>query len=148
MKQEYADIRKAMGEPLWFDEVGCPRYAPFHPTLLNDIYADYAVLLVVKCQNCGEEFTVAVSESSVSRTKSGVFAPFLDKSISAGNVFLYGDPPIHRDAAGNTMNTIAVKVVEFWRREGGYREWKRDESLEMMFPVEQPEETQDDTAGR
>lgn len=29
MKQAYDDITSRLGNPLWWDEAGCPRYVPF-----------------------------------------------------------------------------------------------------------------------
>jgi hypothetical protein len=41
----YKDLRERLGEPLWHDAEGVPRYAPFEPSLLG-IYDRWAVLFV------------------------------------------------------------------------------------------------------
>jgi len=62
VKRHYSDIISRIAEPpTWFDENGTPRYGPFSPDLLPDIYAVQACLLLIRCQNCGTEFKVSMS---------------------------------------------------------------------------------------
>ena len=61
----YRDLRDKLGEPIWHDEHGVPRYAEFHPSLLG-IYDDWAVLFVVRCQSCGMCFDCASGLATMS----------------------------------------------------------------------------------
>ena len=37
MLRDYFDIRSRLGEPLWFDDNGVPRYVPFTPGMAQTI---------------------------------------------------------------------------------------------------------------
>jgi len=122
MKRYYTDIISRIPDaPEWFDENGTPRYDEFHPDLLPDIYAREACLLVVRCQACGTEFRVGMSWSQ--------FDAVIRKERSlrdriASNEIEYGDPPnMECCAAGPTMNSEPVRVLEFW--ESPRCEWER-----------------------
>lgn len=124
MLQPYKDIVSRLGQPLWWDEVGCPRYEPFTPRLCNNIYAIEAVLVKIGCQGCRKRFLVAITR--------GAFVPYdtLRVDIMDG-VLHYGDPPPHSDcAAGATMNCLDLRVVEYWRMSPLF-EWVRDETYEL-----------------
>lgn len=118
MLPNYSDITSRLGEPLWWDEHGVPRYEPFHPQWC-DVYANYAALILIACQNCGREFIVGVS---VSETKHAIFhraSIELPTPNSLGS-FYYGDPPRHAEEgvclAGDTMTSVPKRVLEFWHR--------------------------------
>lgn len=150
MNQHYPDLIDKLGEPMWWDERGVPRYLPFRPGLLNDIYAREAVLLKISCQGCGREFIVADSYSAVDIVldKARTLTERVkDKSIH------WGDPPnINCCGAGPTMNCEDLDVLEFWRRHHNeylgddgivmdnekYFRWKRIPELEIHL-IDKPE---------
>jgi hypothetical protein len=53
MHNYYKDIiSKIPEEPQWFDEEAVPRYCPFTPDKLANIYADECALVLIQCQGC------------------------------------------------------------------------------------------------
>lgn len=131
MVPRYEDIRALAPdcEPLWHDHYGVPRYAPFHPSLL-DVYARWAVLYEIECDACRQRLMVGQSWSEFD------FRPLLPRRIAVDNLIVdlhYGDPPYHEcPGAGESMNCNDLRVVEFWRRER-ITEWKRDPSREKAL---------------
>lgn len=124
MKQSYHDITDKLGAPLWWDEAGCPRYLPFHPHQCNSIYTREAILLEIVCQACPCRFQVALAYH--------FFGPKLLTQLKDHQLH-YGDPPRHEcPAAGETMNSEPVQVLEFWEREShnGTGNWNRRPELE------------------
>ena len=130
--QSYPDIVSKLGQPLWYDEAGCPRYAPFKPRLCNNIYAHEAALVEIACQECGQRFQVAISRDSLDTWR--IWA-----SIATDQSLHYGDPPCFDCVAGATMNCIDLRVLEYWYRdaETGY-DWVRDEKFEIV--LEEPDD--------
>ena len=135
LKQPYKDILRIAGvDPLWYDEVGVPRYEPFQPKLANDIYADECALVLLACQYCGREMQCCVSYNRMRRfLVSGKppeeFDPeycYLADLFTHG-VVGYGDPPCcsvdGELCTGATMSPMELRVLEYWRRIGG--EWMR-----------------------
>jgi hypothetical protein len=123
MRTDYIDIRsRIQEEPGWFDEAAVPRYCPFTPDAMSNIYAREAVLVLAACQSCGHHFRLAMSRPSGS--------PSLATDIRKRTLY-YGDPPnIGCCAAGPVMSVVELKVLKYWRRELG-QEWARDSSLEV-----------------
>ena len=122
MRASYQDIRECIAaEPLWYDENGTPRYAPFHPGLCADIYARRAVLLEIACQSCGQRFLAALSEGPMDR-------PWLKHFVEDKTIH-YGDPPRH-DCVGDTMNCDDLRVTEYWDRE---HDWRRVPEMEVAL---------------
>ena len=106
MNSTYEEIIMALGPPRWWNEDAAPRYVPFSPRALANIYAAECVLEEVACQGCEERFRVAMSQSAASKAMYGdwVFPPH------------YGDPPnINCCAGGPTMNVEFIRVVEHWK---------------------------------
>ena len=141
MLNSYLDIRSRIPEPpLWWDENGVPRYVPFTPDETADIYAQECALVLIACQSCGTEFSVAFSWSQI------VFVPLTLERVKALH---YGDPPnIGCCPAGATMNCDDLRVLEFWRKGGdeftelrdghrvclpGYFDWRRVPELEISL---------------
>lgn len=141
MLQKYDDIVEKLGRPFWWDEVGCPRYKKFHPSLCNNIYASQAVLLEIACQNCAVRMTVALSWDKAEGLFSSRECPDLEKRVKEGWIH-YGDPPAHEFTPGKlchsgmTMNCIDIRVCEFWKREDF--EWKRTPELEIEIEEIKP----------
>lgn len=130
MLASYDDILSRIAEePLWYDEHGVPRYEPFHHDMLSNIYADWAVLLLISCAACGRRFKVALSGSRY-------FSP-----MGHPHKRHYGDPPRHGDergrCAGETMNCNDEKVLEVWQEGLTERfKWDRIPDLEGMIDCE------------
>ena len=132
MLQGYQDIIKKLGEPLWWDEVGCPRYEEFKPSLCNDIYISEAALVRIACQSCGHKTLVGMSWSKSSCVFSAHPPNPLSDQIKDGYIH-YGDPPPH-NCCGDTMNCLDLKVLQFWKKERAFHNWERDSSLEIELP--------------
>jgi len=137
MKAYYEDIRKRIKEePKWFDENGVPRYDEFHPKLSPNIYADEVALLEIKCQNCGRRFLVELNWDMNDKIFRNI--PSLEARIKNNSIH-YGDPPIHlidgEPCVGNSMNSVPLKVVQFWRR-GIDKGWVRVKKLEKTIDVD------------
>ena len=116
MLPSYDDIRSRISEePKWWDEHGVPRYEPFHPDMLG-IYDSEAALIEIQCQRCGKTFLVGIGweKTRIFLTEGRYARP------TAGNIgsYHYGDPPRHGwtegCVAGDTMNCVSIRVVEFW----------------------------------
>ncbi|WP_226550745.1 hypothetical protein [Celeribacter naphthalenivorans] len=103
----YEDILSRIFEPvLWFDENAVPRYSDFSPDRVANIYAQEVVLLLIRCQACCREFRVALSSSEIK--------PVLASKIEA-QALRFGDPPnVQCCPTGPTMNSISVRVLEYW----------------------------------
>jgi hypothetical protein len=149
MNYNYADITSKIPEkPRWWDEEAVPRYCDFTPYETSHIYADEAALVLIKCQNCGEEFKVAFSmsamkgmvhygqegvERAVINRLSGKFYASLADLIRSRKIH-YGDPPnIECCASGPTMNCDDIQVLEYWKHEPGNFTWTRDHNLEIFL---------------
>lgn len=131
MNHDYADIRERISEPIcWWDESAVPRYRPFSPEETADIYADETVLMFVECQNCGTGFHVCLSVSMMGKARGRSDLADLIRT----NEIHFGDPPnIDCCPSGPTMNSVPRRVIEYWSRRGGTREWQRDGSLEVAI---------------
>lgn len=131
MKESYEDITSSIEKkPLWWDENGTPRYWTFDPNITPDVYAREAVLMLVRCQNCGTEFDVSLTSSALEY--SGGPKPHLDDLIRSGMIH-YGDPPnTFCCPPGASMNSIPVKVLQYWKRDrDAFFGWKRVTELEV-----------------
>jgi hypothetical protein len=129
MRAAYGDITQRIAEePKWWDENGVPRYSVFSPDDTPNIYAREAVLYLIACQECGAEFEVTEDWS----WWPGRETP-LSQVLQTG-LLHYGDPPRHGGPqgcrAGDTMNSIPKRVLQFWRQEQG--EWRRVAELEAV----------------
>ena len=145
MHAAYDDIldiaRMAGWKPVWFDENGTPRFNAHHPKHAPDIYAREVALLEIGCQECQREFLVQLSSGPRDRMHAflrGRKLVTLADKVRDGTLH-YGDPPRHGDevdrcAAGDTMNCIDLRVVEFWVYE---REWRRVPELERAIAQQQ-----------
>lgn len=129
MLNDYADIIERIPEPpLWWDEFGVPRYCAFDPDKVGNVYAREAVLFEIACQSCGRRFHVVRSSGK---------APAIADAIASHELH-YGDPPnVGCCAAGHTMNSVPLQVMEYWRRDQttGFA-WERDRALEVAINVE------------
>lgn len=141
MKEAYKDIISRIDSPpLWWDECGVPRFDTFHPRMLADIYAHEAALCEVACQSCGCRYMVAFSQGSFGHLRS------LADCIR-DNAMAWGDPPnTPCCAAGATMTSDFVRVVQYWHR-GGIREWEREHSVELAQATRDAAQPQERTDG-
>jgi hypothetical protein len=138
MLPDYADIVTRLGDPLWWDRNGVPRYEPFHPHHCG-VYAKYVALLLVTCQNCRREFKVA-SEWPKEFIRGEVELP---SPTSIGS-FHYGDPPRHdweKCLVGDTENSEPRRVLEFWHCDvcsKDAKEWNWHRHPECELEVKEP----------
>ena len=118
-----------------------PLYGPFSPDLLPDIYAVQACLLLIRCQNCGTEFKVSMSFGRYDIRLKRARSSLKDRIIS--NEIHYGDPPnMHCCPAGPTMNSVPLRVLEFWMFGDRARasKWKRVPDLEREIKCDWADE--------
>ncbi len=134
MHRCYSDILELTEKkPVWFDEQAVPRFCEFSPAEV-DVYAHECALVEIACQGCDHRFKVAI----VADTHDG--DPSIANAIRANEVH-YGDPPnIQCCAAGPTMSSMSVRVIEYWTRQGpggvSLDVWVRDRTLEIELPDE------------
>jgi hypothetical protein len=147
--QHYTDILSRISEPpKWFDENGTPRYCTFEPYMIANIYAKECALMEVSCQACNRGFVVAIDRAKALAKAQAYEAKgphFVLADIIRSHKIHYGDPPnVHCCDAGNTMNSIPRRVLEYWHRQqttiyqNGFEycsadasDWERDQSLEI-----------------
>ncbi len=139
MNHHYSDITDKLGEPLWWDENAVPRYCEFSPQDTANIYRDECALVLIRCQNCGREFKVAFSDSRSARYLRRAIAEKTAPGIAdriRDNTLHYGDPPnIHCCPSGPTMNSVPIRVLEYWRLNRAAWEMVRDTALEKPLEV-------------
>ena len=131
MHHHFGDIRERIdGKPKWWDENGVPRYCKFSPDETANIYRNECALCVIACQNCGHAFQVAFSEDS---TGLEFERPSLSELIDDRKLH-YGDPP-NADccAAGASMNSVMMRVIEYWKTPEGEFGLVRDHAREVRF---------------
>jgi hypothetical protein len=138
MYQPYFDIREKLGEPLWHDANGVPRYVPFAPSESANIYAQFVALMEIRCQGCGKLMLVEANWDVMNATMdlgnphdniSEELIVWDDKGqnpipkaglpkVGEAGAFTYGDAPWHGDnqCSGTTMTTSVNRIVEFWKR--------------------------------
>lgn len=132
MNQRYHELLAALGAPQWFDEHAVPRFIPFAPGECANIYADQVLLVEIRCQACRTPFRVAFSESLASLLVKRITAPRLFDAVAHGGPH-YGDPPnVACCAAGPTMNSEPIRVIEAWERPDPF-EWVRRPELEIAL---------------
>jgi hypothetical protein len=137
MLRDYDDIKTKLGDPIWYDDNGVPRYDPFKPDMCG-VYDDQVVLLEIACQDCGKKFKVAECwDKHRAMWKAIENRNWIDiNSIEplptkSGKWFYhYGDPPNH-GCVGDTMNSEPIRVLEFWHKEDF--KWVRDVSQEIEW---------------
>lgn len=134
MLPAYEDITRRLGEPLWYDRHGVPRYDPFRPDMCG-VYACYTALLEIECQGCGKRFKTAVDYPSYELCGGRLWWPQLPTAEDEGD-FRYGDPPPHDCpggglCAGSTMGSVTRRILEFWVKDGF--EWTRRREYEFAY---------------
>ena len=143
MHPSYEDITSRIAEaPSWWQSGGVPRYGEFTPEQSSSIYAREVALVEIACQGCDTRFRVVFDADQTAQFQGeGLAEAIRDCTLH------YGDPPnTGCCAAGASMNSIPIAVVEYWSRchqqyvEGTrivdwdrYNEWKRDPLLEGPF---------------
>lgn len=139
MLPDYADIRDRLGEPIWWDGNGVPRYDPFRPDMLG-VYDTFALYVEIECQSCAERFLVGEG-----RSRLDLMSPFTappETFLTWATGYHYGDPPAHTHprhpgglCGGTSMNVIDRRIVEAWERvfrdRVGY-EWVRHPEIETI----------------
>jgi hypothetical protein len=147
MHNSYKDITSRISEPpWWWDECAVPRYCVFTPDEAANIYADQVVLLEIHCQQCDYKYLVCMSFDSMQQYRIKLENPMTVEQVKQLH---YGDPPNYSCCAGSTMNSVPVKVVEFWAKGGKryvkdgivtnpteYFKWRRHPELEIEIVPE------------
>lgn len=143
MYPSYEDITSRIPEaPGWWQEGGVPRYGVFTPRETASIYANEAALVEIACQSCDARFHVSFHADKMDAYEGRSVADLI-----RSDSLHYGDPPnTGCCAAGATMSSINVRVVEYWSKDHAqfvkkgvitdyerYSEWKRDPLLEGPF---------------
>lgn len=125
VKQAYDDISQLLGPPKWWDENGTPRYVDFGTAYVADPYCDEAALMEIACQSCGERFMVArTSNRHLPHRADSIAVDIADRNLH------YGDPPwFDCCPSGYTMNSVPLKVVQYWTRQTGT--WRRLMTMEQ-----------------
>lgn len=128
MKRNYTDITDRLGEPLWWDDQGVPRYVPFHPGVIDVMRV--VALMEIRCQECHKVFKVASAWNNTSC--------IMPTPESAGSL-TYGDPPfVMCCRAGYTMCSEELRILEMWQfdvmrpRE---EQWRRLPEYEFEFII-------------
>jgi hypothetical protein len=149
MHRNYEDIIQRAGDPLWYDDQGVPRYEAFKPGMC-DVYAGFVAYLRIHCQECLEELKVATSvDAGIVDVDLPIKPPLPPTSrvIQIGKPkehttndpwqyvgdFNYGDPPDHH-CTGDSMGSVPMEIVEFWKRNLETQEWVRDSNYEFKLP--------------
>ena len=129
MHPDYSDITSRLGKPLWWYDRGAaiPRYDSFRPDMCG-IYDHVAALCIIRCQCCHMEFPVSVEFDRMGQIQRGPEGTHVFREImfpnaeDPGDFDAWGDPPRHCHmegtcAAGDTMSSEFVRIVEFWIRD-------------------------------
>lgn len=141
MKALYEDILALTDkEPDWYDMAGVPRFAKFDPERCPNIYAKEVILLRIQCQNCQRKFNVEMHWDCYKGRQS------ISEAIGKGDLgyIHYGDPPRHGTgpdgkwlcAAGDTMNSEQIKILEFWTKGEHGIGWERKPEYEIEWEDE------------
>jgi hypothetical protein len=117
----YEDIRDRLGEPLWHDQNGVPRYAEFHPDLLG-VYDVWALEMIVTCEGCGREFLCCSGIKHYAG--SGPFEILTTPGQAMDYLLGWGDAPWHMlgdIGCPGTTNRADFTPLRLWHR--GDAEW-------------------------
>jgi hypothetical protein len=151
----YDDIISRLGPCKWFDGQGVPRYEDFHPDLC-DIYNCYVAYLEIACQSCDKRFFVASEMDFMDMHSTNFTLPLrplngnekkineVERKLDGSNgsispweqiaSFHYGDPPRHDDClSGVTMNSVPIRIIEFWKKDAKGFNWVRDPDYEFVL---------------
>ncbi|PWE49178.1 hypothetical protein DEM26_15110 [Thioclava sp. NG1] len=121
MHCHYKDILSRIATPPdWFDENAVPRWGRFLPFSVANFYAKETALAEIRCQACQRIFQVAFSELNMQpprlKKELGEEHARLAEVIEA-KLLHYGDPPnIDCCSSGPTMNSVPLRVLEYWHR--------------------------------
>jgi len=117
----YEDLlSRIVDPPEWWDENAVPRWCPFSPERIANLYARQVCLLLIRCQNCHTPFNVAMSWHPL---HPGPMEPL---SEFAPDGLFWGDPPnVDCCFSGPTQMSETLRVLEFWQRDPKTREWVR-----------------------
>ena len=147
MLANYRDIKSRIAEsPKWYDSNGTPRYNDFTPSLSPNIYAKQVVLLLIRCQNCGQAFSVEMNWDELKGIESrhdrfdfsAQMQSFISLKRPSWSPLHYGDPPPH-NCVGDTMNCIDVRILEFWTRSSSW-DWERISKYEVELEQGVPDD--------
>jgi hypothetical protein len=127
MKTNFYDITSKLGEPLWWNENGVPRYCEFNIDCITP-YSIECALVKIRCQSCHKEYVVSI-----------IRLPWYDLDTIQDKILNknlhYGDPPNTECClSGCTMNSDTLEVLQYWYLNKNL-EWMRDNKYEIKFDV-------------
>lgn len=132
MRPSYDDILSQIATPpLWYDEMAVPRYCTFAPKRAANPYCREIVLAEIRCQHCRKKWFIAISGMN-----HGGYS--IAREINTKQL-CFGDPPMHSEnqeigvtcSAGYSMQTITMRVLEYWLLNMEDHKWYRDPTLEI-----------------
>ncbi|WP_342149416.1 hypothetical protein [Methylorubrum sp. SB2] len=134
MHIRYDDILRRIEEPPRWWANGVPRYDDFRPEDL-DVYAREAALVHIRCQNCHTNFHVGIFTRFEFHGKNG--DKTIEYALRGGLGICAGDPPNICCFPGNSMSSVEVTVIQFWKSDAvNPWIWHRETTLERVFVEE------------
>ena len=135
MHRGYEDIMARLGDPLWWDGQGVPRYDTFHPDLCG-VYDTQVALVELACQGCTRRLVVAVEHDASLNIGHPNLVPTAD---DPGFCDQYGDPPTHAGpnglCIGCSMTSGCYRILEFWQKSDypDWMAWERKTEYEFNY---------------
>jgi hypothetical protein len=131
MRARYPDlIALAPTPPIWWDELGVPRFVAFAPTLRADLYATEIALVRVCCSGCGAMHDVATSCNPAANASVRSLA----SRASEGRLPTIEAPAFGCCDAGPMRFLEPIRILQFWRLLGPGG-WARSVALERDLPT-------------
>lgn len=118
MKPLYSDILERLGDPLWWDQRGVPRYEPFHPSMIGTD-AEVVMPATIQCQFCKHPFRVAIEVDRWDhpRIVASALTQWRMTEALQSDCVGYEDPPRLLTPcceAGATATSELVEIHEIW----------------------------------
>lgn len=139
-----------LGEPIWYDENGTPRYCEFNPQYCYP-YARVVAFFEIQCSHCEKIFKVATStdllneydkDFNIERLKSIINNPQVINKVNdlyevidqypELSLFDYGDPPFHwkdknlnEPCMGYASSSFTTKILAVY-------EWNLNKDLKWI----------------
>ena len=136
MHRGYDDITARLGEPLWWDGQGVPRYDTFRPDLCG-VYDTQVALVELACQGCSRRLMVTVEHDLMAVIEHNIDSWSMPTADDPGCWDSYGDPPIHAGAKGLcigcSMTSGCYRILEFWQKRDLDGDWERKTEYEFDY---------------
>lgn len=142
MKPRYYDIlRVSDTPPLWWDELGVPRFETFEPHIHISRLAYECVLLNLQCQVCRKPYIVSMSNRVVSHLESAIRNRTLDYGTPPRGCFTEDprthflkneNPSLKKCNFGASMTPTLSEVIGYWRKNTSSQKWVEDISFRNL----------------